>query len=906
MLMEHSGEVVTREDMQRRLWPADTYVDFEHGLNTSIKKLRKALGDSVERPSYIETLPRVGYRFLVAVEPVVEKPLPSAGAASKQVEVPPHSAQKEAAPKRSWLVAWAPATISVLALIAVVFLLEGSDVRERLVRIVHPAGDEGPVSASVRMRPAIAVLGFKNLTGQASSAWVSTAVSEMLDTELAAGESLRVITGDDVARMKADLVLEDQDSFSRENLQRISNHLGAELVVLGGYTALGKAPDPHIRLDVRLQDARSGDTLAALAVTGTQSQLFDMVARLGAELRPKLGLPSVPAGDLARWQDLLPSNDTALQFYAQGLERLRASDSVEARDLLEKAVAADPQNAMVHAALASAWSNLGYEGKAKEEAKRALDLSVSLPQEQKQLVQAGYYAAMWQDDEAAETYSELWKAHPDKLAYGLRLADSQSNAGKSKDALKTVAMLRRLPQPEGSDPQIDLAEAKAQRLLSDFSAEEQAGVRAAAGAQARGQRESYGMARLAQGWAELQLGHYAEAKVAFEDCEQTFHAIGYQMGVAFAKLDLGILLHRQGDIPGALQAYEETLAIRRQVGNKSGEAKVLNNIAILLKDRGQLKEADHKYAESIALAREIQDEEGVALAELNRGEIHLARGQITAAHSLWKDALNFYRNRSDRYMVSATLCDLGGMYYLQGHLAEAEKTYQEAQQLAEAIHKKDVLAYVYAGQADVLEARGELAEARRKQNDGLALRQELGDKQTLSESHLALARLGLLAGDANEAKSQAQQALQEFQTEGSADRVAIAEALLAEGMQLQGNGANIAAKSDPEKDNKDLMNMALAHSLKTEDRLARLAVLLSSARLRLAAGSASTALPSLQRAIREADQYGFVPQALEGRLLFGQAQVHAGLAEGQTTLLLLKNEAARKGFARIAQAASAK
>jgi tetratricopeptide (TPR) repeat protein len=254
-------------------------------------------------------------------------------------------------------------------------------------------------------------------------------------------------------------------------------------------------------------------------------------------------------------------------------------------------------------------------------------------------------------------------------------------------------------------------------------------------------------------------------------------------------------------------------------------------------------------------------------------------------------------------MVSATLCDLGGMYYLQGHLAEAEKTYQEAQQLAEAIHKKDVLAYVYAGQADVLEARGELAEARKKQNDGLALRQELGDKQTLSESHLALARLALLAGDANEAKSHAQQALQEFQTEGSADRVAVAEALLAEGMQLQGNGANVAAKSDSEKDNKDLMNRALAHSWKTEDRLARLAVLLSSARLRLAAGNAATALPSLQRAIREADQYGFVPQALEGRLLFGQAQVHAGLAEGQTTLLSLKNEAARKGFVRIAQAA---
>src|ERR1700719_5331993 len=68
MLLEHPGEVVTREELQKKLWPADTFVDFERGLNRAINKLREALGDDADRPRFIETLPRRGYRFVAPVE----------------------------------------------------------------------------------------------------------------------------------------------------------------------------------------------------------------------------------------------------------------------------------------------------------------------------------------------------------------------------------------------------------------------------------------------------------------------------------------------------------------------------------------------------------------------------------------------------------------------------------------------------------------------------------------------------------------------------------------------------------------------------------------------------------------------------------------------------------------------
>src|ERR1700723_935605 len=68
LLLEHSGDVVTREELRQRLWPADTFVDFDTSLNSAIKKLRDALADSAEEPRYIETIPRRGYRFIAHVE----------------------------------------------------------------------------------------------------------------------------------------------------------------------------------------------------------------------------------------------------------------------------------------------------------------------------------------------------------------------------------------------------------------------------------------------------------------------------------------------------------------------------------------------------------------------------------------------------------------------------------------------------------------------------------------------------------------------------------------------------------------------------------------------------------------------------------------------------------------------
>src|SRR5208283_3101923 len=90
ILLARAGKVVTRDEIREALWPSDTFVDFEHGLNTSVKKLRQVLCDSAEEPRYIETVPRLGYRFVAPVEVVTETPKPSASAnALETTALPP-------------------------------------------------------------------------------------------------------------------------------------------------------------------------------------------------------------------------------------------------------------------------------------------------------------------------------------------------------------------------------------------------------------------------------------------------------------------------------------------------------------------------------------------------------------------------------------------------------------------------------------------------------------------------------------------------------------------------------------------------------------------------------------------------------------------------------------------------
>jgi DNA-binding winged helix-turn-helix (wHTH) protein len=167
--------------------------------------------------------------------------------------------------------------------------------------------------------------------------------------------------------------------------------------------------------------------------------------------------------------DRIPSSPSQSEAQAEcrdGLAKLRALNYGEAKDSLLKAVASDPNDALIHAALAEAWWDMGDDADAKAEAKRAFDLSKDLPRDVRPLVEAINREMMDQWEEAALVYQRLWSSSPNKLEYGLLLADAQKEAGRFKDAFGTLNALKNLPPPDQYDPRIELQEADCRRVFA--------------------------------------------------------------------------------------------------------------------------------------------------------------------------------------------------------------------------------------------------------------------------------------------------------------------------------------------------------------------------------------------------------------------------------------------------------
>jgi hypothetical protein len=150
----------------------------------------------------------------------------------------------------------------------------------------------------------------------------------------------------------------------------------------------------------------------ALARAGAPGELVALAAGLAVDLRTRLGLAAPTVEENRELTSALPQSGDAARLYAEARQRLFDYDCAAARDLAEKAVAADERFEQAHAALAQAWDCLGYEQRARDEAARALDLAAALPRRERLLAEARYRKLNHEIDSAVEIYRMLWEPTP--------------------------------------------------------------------------------------------------------------------------------------------------------------------------------------------------------------------------------------------------------------------------------------------------------------------------------------------------------------------------------------------------------------------------------------------------------------------------------------------------------------
>lgn len=329
LLLERAGDVVTRDEFCQRLWSAETFVDFDDGLNTAIRKLREALGDSTETPRFIETLPRRGYRFIAAAEAPSEQPAPPA-------ETPSMTAGEQATRRRSRM-----AMSASVALCA--FLLAG-------VGAWHLVGRYSALEAI----NSLAVLPLENLSGDSSQEYFADGITDALTTELARIGSLRVISRTSSMQYKG----------RRTPLPQIARELRVDALLDGSVVREGN----RVRITARLIEGRTDRHLWAESyerdirdILNLQNEIAVAVAervhaRLSALEQNRLGTSRVVNPD-AYDQYLLG------KFYSTSRTEMDVDMAIAA---LRRAVTLDPIMAAGHAELARLYTSKAFNFRPQE------------------------------------------------------------------------------------------------------------------------------------------------------------------------------------------------------------------------------------------------------------------------------------------------------------------------------------------------------------------------------------------------------------------------------------------------------------------------------------------------------------------------------------------------------------
>ena len=851
LLLENQGQLVMRETIRDYLWPQNTFVEFDASLRVAVAKLRDALRDDSESPRFIETIPKKGYRFLPAVERTLK---PEKADASVAAVEPVASRPLIVTSPAARPAGFSSNVLRVLFIAAVVvgvavFFIGRSHVRAPDA----PAPDVTRASAPVRR--SLAILGFRNLPGRHEEDWLSPAFAEMLGTELGSGGQIRIVSDEDVARAKRELPVGEQDTLAKTTLQKLAANPGADVVLLGAYTVVPAKDGNQIRLDVRAQDTSTGETIAETAVSGNESDLFDLTSRAGADLRRSLNLSSITPQDTPLARAALPSNEAAVRYYAEGRAKQEAYDAAGAKELLLKAVAADPDYPLAHAYLADAWSHLGYQSRAIAEAKRSLELSWKLPPEGRLALEGSYRMKIPDWPGAARAYGELHRMRPDNLDYGLELATVQYRSDPAA-ALATLRELRQLPPPLGSSPRIDFVEASAQ-MNQNAAAAIAAAERGIATAEAQGSptlsAEGYGL--LCQRAATS--GTSAAENIAVcQKSHQAYLAAGQGDNAARTENDMAGIYFTQGDLVRAQAMWRESAAEFRRVGDTMGLAATSNNVGDVLLKEGKLKEADELLASSVPLYQSVEDSSGMAGA----------------------------------------ISDLAFVSRERGELAAADEGYGRAKALAEQVGDKSLTAEANAGLGDVNFDRADLAGARKDYQKAIDLRGETSEAYAGAEAQVALAQVSIEEGHAADAEQVLRKCREQFHAQSqiedelSAGTVLI-KALLAQGKQVDA-AAEVAADTP-------LLG-------KNQNRIVGVEFAIESTRVSDAPVPAQKDRATLAKLSAETHDEGLFRLELEARLALGEWDKRAGRAAvAQTELAAVEKAAKAKGFDRIARQAAA-
>ena len=397
LLLEHPGQVVTREEIRQKLWSDDTFVEFDDALNTAVRKLRTALNDSADNPRFLETVPRRGYRFVAPVSLLPELNLnlgPVQSKAPDTASAPtPEIARSEASRSlRAGWPRWRWIGIAVLALAATAAVYWYRS-RSRF---------------QITSKDTVVLADFVNTTGESV---FDDALRQGLEIGLKQSPFVQVLSDRKIAVILKQMGRAPDARISGRTAIDVCQRTGSKVTVQGSIASLGAT----YLIGLAAIRCDNGQPVANEQVQAKRKEdVVDALGRASAQLRVRLGesLPSIQKYNAPLEQATTSSLD-ALKAYGHAFSTLEKSGNLAAVPFFKSAIKLDPNFALAYGTLADIYRNLGEAELARQNAIKAYELRDRVTEFEKLSIEAGYrlyVTGEW--EKAADTLEIARRTYP--------------------------------------------------------------------------------------------------------------------------------------------------------------------------------------------------------------------------------------------------------------------------------------------------------------------------------------------------------------------------------------------------------------------------------------------------------------------------------------------------------------
>ncbi|HEY6448678.1 MAG TPA: protein kinase, partial [Acidobacteriaceae bacterium] len=443
----------------------------------------------------------------------------------------------------------------------------------------------------------LAIMPFYNASGDPSLAWLGSSLAEMLGTDIGQSAQVRMVSQDRLQQVLSDLHLSATSQVDIPTLRRVAEFTSAQTVIFGQYIAAGT----EIRITTTVLDLAHGTRSVVTTDVPQQKDLLASVDKLAADLRGKISAdPKVLEELKAHAERPSTTSVDALHDYEDGVRLARAGDNLKAQQQFQAAATNDPDFALAISALAEVYENLGHDDLAQTYSRRAVELSDTLPAQERYLIEANNARITNDTQKAISAYQQLAAANPANTDVQFALAGLYEQDGNF------TAAKQRLAAVLASDPK------NVEALLAS------------------------GRVAIKGGDPNSGLDFLSRAlPLAIElDNQEEKASILQATGIAYG------ILNRPDD---ALHNFQESLAIKQQIGDKRGAASSLNEIAQIEDHQGKPEEALAAFKQALALGREIGDQAGVGSVLIDTGTFYHDHGKPADALQDYTQALEIER-----------------------------------------------------------------------------------------------------------------------------------------------------------------------------------------------------------------------------------------------------------------------